>query len=224
MRGGCSLTDWVMQTKSFVSLAPGVADPTVTFKDQRRHIKVLQAGCDNQTTLSATHDDDVRLRVHELHFALSLFRPFPVVREGVPILSCLFRVFLETGQARVHGITFPSSIWSGYQTENARSESESSHLKGENTLYPTNPWEELQGSLSEIKGRQVRNLEPMIQELFDARGATECTEIPGNCEDVAPERIVDEKVDDSCCVSGLNERCESREPLSGDLIRVKIFW
>jgi len=88
--------------------------------------------------------------------------------------------------------------------KNARSESESPHFKGENTLYPTNSWEKLQGS--PIKGGQVCDPEPMIQELFDPRGATE---FPGNHEDVASKRVIDDKVDYSCCVSGFNERRES---------------
>ena len=56
---GHSLTDGVMQAKGFVSLAPGVADSSVSFQNQCRDIEVLQASRDNQPRLSAAHDDDI---------------------------------------------------------------------------------------------------------------------------------------------------------------------
>jgi len=199
-----------MQTKSFVSLAPVIADSIVSVKNQRWDIEVLQASRDNQTTMSATHDDDIRVRVHEFHFALSLLLPFSVVREGVPQFSCLFRVFFQTSQARVHGVTFPLSVGGGDQAKNARSETESPHFKGENTLYPSNGHGELhQGCVLEVEGRQVCDLESVVQELFDTCAATEGAEIPGDSEDITPKRIIDKKLYDLCCVSGLDERCKS---------------
>ena len=222
---GRLLTDGVVQAKGFVSLAPSVTDLIAPFEDQGGDIKVFQASRGHQTTVSGADNDNIRLRIRKLDFARSFLQPSPVVRERVPMFSRLLWVIFQTAQARVHGVAFPLSVWRGDQAKDTGSESESSHFKGEDALYPSNRREELdQGGVSEIEGGQVCDLESIVQELLDARVATEGAKVPGDGEDITPERIIDEEVDDFRSLSGLNERRESGKPPAGDLSRIEIFW
>ena len=219
-----SLTDGVVQTKGFVSPTPSIADPTAPLENQGGYTEVLQASGRDQTIVSSTDDDNIRLRVRKVDFAFPFLQPFPVVREGVPEFSRRFWVVFQTAQTRVHGVTLPLSVRGGDQAENTRSESEVSHLEGENALYPSNPRGEVhQGSISEVERCQIRDLESIVQELFDARAATEGAKIPSDGKDISPKAIIDEKVDNFCCLSGLNEGRESGMPLAGDLSHVEIF-
>ena len=210
--GPYELTDWIVQAQRLVPVPPLVANALVLLHDQRWYAEMLQPSGDIQTTLSASYDENRRIRVHELLLALALCKPLPMVRERISVGPDLLREALELLEIRVEREAGPLAIRSGHETE-------------ETTVHAMFS---LEGVLAEdprqigvwVLKLGVYQLEPgrtgsgkrILQELANLGHAMESTERPSQREHVAPPGVGRKEREDTIDVLGFDISYKRVEP------------
>ena len=230
------LTDRIMQTQSLIPVPPLVSNSWAIFHNKRWDIQELQPGTKFQSALTTSGDDNVGLDSFKVELLLSLFCPLAVVRKRVPQSSDFLGVVVERLQAGEDGIRLPDTLRGKDEPENTVSTSPRPNGEGEQGLDPFDVFprflnagvlelEVVQTSLVSERGVS----DPILEEGFDLIGAREGAKVPRQGQDISPESVGQEKVQDFSDVDITAGRRRDRglklfEPFPCNLDRVYAFW
>jgi len=230
------LTDGIMQTQRLVPVPPLVSYSRILLHNQGWDIQELQPRPKVQSALTSSDDDDVGLDAFEVDLFLSLFRPFSVVRERVPESSNLFGVFGERLQVGINGVGLPDAPRCKYEPKNAVSASPCPNGEGEQGLDPF----DVLPMFSDASGLELEVVQTslvgergisdsVLEEGFNLVGSVESTEVPRQGQDVSPESVwlekVQEPIDVEITLRGRRERgLKLFKPFPCDLDGVDVIW